>query len=178
MIRPFYQSLLLWLGLPGFAFLVWCWWDSGDRCTEIRWSRSHSVAALYVFDGRVCVVLSEEAPEAAPVFPGPAIQVHRGRIPLLSRGGRKGSLFAPGSGLNRAELEARQHFAPGMYCLRWSFPYYPHPGFTGTLPWLPFREWGFNLGWVLGCYAALLSLAVAAWQRRKHRLMKLQMGPP
>lgn len=174
MIRLFYQSRLLWLGLPGLAFLIWCWWDSGDRCSEILWARSHSLVGLYVFDGRVCLVLTEDAPEVAPVFPGPAIQVQRGRIPVLSRGGRLGGLFAGDSGLKRTELAAREYFAPGMYRLRWSFPYYPHRSFTGSLPWLPLREWGVSLWWVVGAYAALLSLALAGWQHRKRRLLKLQ----
>lgn len=85
-----------------------------------------------------------------------------------------GSLFAAGSGLNRMELAAREHFAPGMFRLRWSFPYSPHRSFTGSLPWLPFREWGVSLWWVVGCYAALLSLILTGWQRRKRRMLKIQ----
>jgi Mg2+ and Co2+ transporter CorA len=46
------------------------------------------------------------------------------------------------------------------------------------LPGLPYREWGVSLWWVVGGYVTLLILALAGWQRRKQRLMKLQTGPP
>ena len=176
MIRPFYQSRPLWLGLPGLAFLVWCWWDSTENCSAILWARSHPSRGLYIFDGRVCLVLAEDAPEVDPGFPGPAIQFHRGRQPLLSRGSRSGSPFSGDGGLKRTELPARHYFAPGIYRLRWSFPFAPHP--AGPLPGLPYREWGVSLWWVGGGYLTLLILALAGWQRRKQRLMKLQTGPP
>lgn len=176
MIRPFYQSRLLWLGLPGLAFVLWCWWDSSENCSAILWGRSRSLVGLYLFDGRVCLVLTEDAPELAPVFRGPSIRFHRGRNHLLSRGGRFGIDFSADSGLQHAELAVRQYFAPGMYRLRWSFPFAPHP--AGPLPGLPFREWGFSMSWVLGSYASLLTLTLAGWQRRKRRLLKHQTGSP
>jgi hypothetical protein len=176
MIRTIYPSRLFWLGLPGLAFLLWCWWDSTENCSAILWARSHSWVGLYLFDGRVCLVLTEDAPQVTPMYPVPAIRFHRGTQHLLSRGGRLGSHFSGDSGLKRTEPAARQYFAPGMYRLRWACPFDPHP--AGPLPGLPFREWGVNLWWVVGSYAALLSLSLAVWQRRKTRLLKLQTESP
>lgn len=172
MVRPFYQSRLFWFGIPGLAFLLWCWWDSTKTCSEMAWVRTHSWVALYQFDGRVCLVITEDASEVAPVFSGPAVQFRRGS-PLSSwPGSFIGNLFGTGE-VDQRQLRARRYFAPGMHHLRWSCPYSPHPGY-GSATWLPYREWGLSLWWVVGSYVALLTLSLAGWQSRKRRLLKLQ----
>ena len=30
MIRPWYRSVLFWLGIPGLLFLLWAWWHSNS----------------------------------------------------------------------------------------------------------------------------------------------------
>lgn len=36
MPRPWFRSRLLWLSVPGFAFLLWAWWDSGRFDSGVR----------------------------------------------------------------------------------------------------------------------------------------------
>ena len=74
-------------------------------------------------------------------------------------------------GIYKTQLADRQYIAPGIYLLRWSFTY-------AICASLPYREWGVSLWWVMGGYVTLSSLSLAAWQRRKHRLMKLPIGTP
>lgn len=38
MIRPWYRSRLFWLGIPGLAFLVWCWLALDQRNAGIAWT--------------------------------------------------------------------------------------------------------------------------------------------
>ena len=37
MIRPWYRSLLFWLGLPGLVFLLWGWADSTRFLSILKW---------------------------------------------------------------------------------------------------------------------------------------------
>jgi hypothetical protein len=37
MIRPWYRSLLFWLGLPGLVFLVWACADSTRFVSSLKW---------------------------------------------------------------------------------------------------------------------------------------------
>jgi hypothetical protein len=86
-----------------------------------------------------------------------------------------------GSKLARREREARRYFAPGLYRLRWSFPYLPTATPTAQVTssnWLTYREWGVAWGLVVAGYGLLFSLALVVWQRRKARLVKLHLAPP
>lgn len=129
------------------------------------------MVSLYQFDGRVCLVITEETPDTAPAFSGPALRFRRGAHPWMWREGMR-SLLEPGyAGSCKTQLTDRQYVAPGIYLLRWSFT-------CAICASLPYREWGFSLWWGMGSYVTLLSLSLATWQRRKHRLMKFPIGTP
>jgi hypothetical protein len=174
MIRPWYRSRLFWLGLPGLAFLLWAGWDSERNFSEMAWVKPKSVVSVYLSGGRLCGVVTEEAP--VPAFSGPRLQFQREEGP---RGGAMDLLF--GGELARREREARRYFAPGVYRLRWSFRYLPTATPTAQVTSssrLIYREWGVEWWLVVAGYGLLLSLALVAWQRRKVRLLILHSAPP
>lgn len=176
MIRPWYRSRLFWLGLPGLAFLLWAWWDSGKSYSGITWVRSRSLVSLYLSGGRLCLVATDETP--VPTFSGPRLLFQRENEARSFD--RTAVLF--GGGLDRRERASRRYFGPGLYRLHWSIPYIP-AGTPATAvvtitSRLSYWEWGAEWWLLVTVYWLIFSLVIVVWQRRKARLLKLQSAPP
>ena len=175
MTRPFYRSRLFWLGVPGVVFLLWGWWDSERHYTEVSWVKPRSFVAAYQHEGRIALLVTEETHSAA--FRGPRIQFAREDDLPIWRGGINEVLFEDDSEFSERFEAARSGPFPGLFRRRWSFPYWPSPSFAGSLPWLPYREWGADFWLVVSGYTALWLGTVAGWQRRKLCLLRRQEPP-
>jgi hypothetical protein len=51
--RRVYRSRLFWLGVPGLVFLVWAWWDSGERVSSVRWVQGDDWHIVCLSRGRL-----------------------------------------------------------------------------------------------------------------------------
>jgi hypothetical protein len=183
--RPFYRSRSFWFGLPGLVFLLWGWWDSGKRYSEMAWVMPNSFVAIYQHQGRVCFVITDKAPGAGRAFSGSGVEFHQGDRPAYWHGGGVEVLISGLFGattaersIDREEAKARRYYAPGLYRLRWGLFYHPVPHYGGSSPSLNYREWGAEWWLVVSAYGVLFSLFIVARQRRKSRILKLHSAPP
>jgi len=51
--RPFYRSRLFWLGVPGLAFLLWCWTAFAGDPVAMAWSDGNHRTFAFVGTGTV-----------------------------------------------------------------------------------------------------------------------------
>ncbi len=60
LIRPWYRSLIFWLGAPGFLFINWSWWDSFEYArvlhTPDRVDPGTAIVRYYSLHSRVGIM--------------------------------------------------------------------------------------------------------------------------
>ena len=156
MMRPWYRSRLFWLGLPGLVFLLWCWWDSMQRWTEISLSWhgppnggpfGPPTEGCFLACGDGVLLVGPTYDPFAPVPGRLGIGLDMTRIPMDFLA----DPFAP-----EAELEPRSGFPAA-----WTYSKDDDPFSRGRL--------GVAIWWVVIVYAGVLAGVTAAWQRRKRR---------
>ncbi len=147
--RPFYRSRLFWLGLPGLVFLLWLWLLFSPKAICIdAGQRSFDVLS---FPSAIEFTTSEDR----NAFPSWEVDVW--------------------------PLEEEDRVDPGDHLFKWDYDerYAGIPAGGGSFvsgfwrqhylsmrPWLP-----------SAAYLVLWLAAVAWWQRRKYRLLKLHAAP-
>jgi hypothetical protein len=152
MIRPWYRSLVFYLGVPGFLFLLWGWLAEPLHYRSVR-----------ITLGEYCLTLADEGRLARVDW-----EVYgSGRI--MFPGFRFYDYVATASGWTMAQPEQRL-FPPA---LRYEVEEYPYHLGTRTIPQLSLAYW-FLLALYLPAWATLL----LAWQRRKARALKASASPP
>jgi len=149
MIRPWYRSLVFWLGLPGLMFLLWGWLENPRLYGSARFTL-----------GEYCLTLADEGRLA--------------RIEWEIYG--SGRLMAPGVNLHRYLVGGAWTLAqPGQKlfppALRYEVHEYDYHLGRRRIPQLSLAYW-FLLSLYLPAWAMLLVL----WQRRKARLLKTSVA--
>lgn len=151
MIPPWYRSVLCWLGIPGLLFLLWGW--LADPMTGSGVTVTLGNFRLTVGDWSRVGRLSWEVYGSGGRLSAQGIRTSSSRL-----------------GSAQVELRDRQVFAPAIqYEVREDDS---TPVGLRRIPQVRVAYWLLLLLY-LSAWGALL----AAWQRRKARLLKLQAAP-
>ena len=169
MNRPFYRSWLFWLGLPGAFFLVWALRDSTSHATHITKHTPVDVMGAYHWQEALTVFHAQFGPKDFIRFSldDKSLSVETlppGMPPLANHPWWFRREFIVGSVLELG-------FDPQQGILRPSFK--TESLASGSEWWIVIvPHWIIILG-----YVTAWGGAVAFWQRRKARLLKLHAAP-
>ena len=147
--RPLYRSRLFWLGVPGLAFLLWVWWDSGGYVSYVAYERGNELRQVEVSRGGV---LWTYALDLKPTGHAAVRPLRSGRIELAKMG-----VETTGRRLDFSEAfesEVRMVTVPAF-------------GVEKEVHTVRLALWVIVLG-----YAAMWLGGVFAWRWRKVRVMR------